>query len=59
MAVYVSFLKKTPEGNKDIKNSRERFSMGRKSVEKAGGKILAEYSNFVLGQVLPTFRWEA
>lgn len=52
MAIYVSFLKKTPEGNKDIKNSRERFSMGRKSVESAGGKILAEYYIVARGEYM-------
>lgn len=52
MAIYVSFLKKTPEGNKDIKNSRERFAMGRKSVEKAGGKILAEYYIVARGEYM-------
>ena len=43
MAIYVSFLKQTPEGNKEIKKSRERYAMGKKSVEAVGGKILAEY----------------
>lgn len=52
MAIYVSFLKKTPEGNKDIKNSRERFAMGRKSVEKAGGKIIAEYYIVARGEYM-------
>lgn len=43
MPVYVSFLKSTPEGNKDIKKSRERFEMGKKGVEQVGGKIIAAY----------------
>ncbi|NLI81440.1 MAG: GYD domain-containing protein [Deltaproteobacteria bacterium] len=52
MAIYVSFLKKTPEGNKDIKNSRERYAMGRKSVEAVGGKILAEYYIVARGEYM-------
>ena len=43
MPVYASFLKLTPEGNKDIKKSRERFEMGKKNVEQHGGKILSAY----------------
>ncbi len=43
MPTYVCFLKPTPEGNKEIKNSRARFDMGRKSVEAAGGEVLQAY----------------
>jgi uncharacterized protein with GYD domain len=43
MPVYVSVLKSTPEGNKDIKKARERFDLGKKNVESFGGKILAAY----------------
>lgn len=43
MPVYVSFLKLTSEGNKDIKKSRERFEMGKKNVEQHGGKILSAH----------------
>lgn len=52
MAIYVSYLKKTPEGNKEIKKSRERYEAGRKTVEKAGGKILAEYYIVSRGEYL-------
>ena len=52
MAVYVSFLKKTPEGNKEIKKSRERYAMGKKSVEAVGGKILAEYYIVARGEYM-------
>ena len=43
MPTYVSFLKMTAEGNKEIKKSRERFELGKKAVEAAGGKILSAY----------------
>ncbi len=43
MPTYVSFLKMTAEGNKEIKKSRERFEIGKKSVEAAGGKVLSAY----------------
>ncbi len=43
MPTYVSFLKMTAEGNKDIRKSRERFEGGKKAVEEAGGKVLAAY----------------
>jgi uncharacterized protein with GYD domain len=52
MAIYVSFLKKTPEGNKEIKKSRERYTMGKKSVEGVGGKILAEYYIVARGEYM-------
>ena len=43
MPTYVSFLKMTAEGNKEIKKSRERFELGKKAVEAAGGKVLSAY----------------
>ena len=43
MPTYVSFLKMTAEGNKEIKKSRERFERGKKAVEAAGGKVLSAY----------------
>ena len=52
MPIYVCFLKKTPEGNREIKKSRERYEMGRKSVERAGGKILGEYYMVARGEYL-------
>ena len=52
MPIYVSFLKKTPEGNKEIKKSQERYAMGRKSVENSGGKVLAEYYIVSRGEYL-------
>ena len=52
MPIYVSFLKKTPEGNREIKKSRERYQMGRKTAEQAGGKILAEYYIVARGEYL-------
>lgn len=52
MPIYASFLKLTPEGNKDIKHSRDRFELGRKNVEKHGGKILAAYYIVSKGEYL-------
>jgi uncharacterized protein with GYD domain len=52
MPIYVSFLKSTAEGNKDIKKSRERFEAGKKGVEEAGGKILAAYHIVAKGESL-------
>ncbi len=52
MPVYVSFLKVTAEGNRDIRNSRERFEAGKKSVEQAGGKILSAYYVVSRGEYL-------
>ena len=43
MPTYVSFLKLTAEGNKDIKKSRERFERGKKAVQDAGGKVITAY----------------
>ena len=52
MPVYASFLKLTAEGNKEIKNSRERFEHGRKNVEQAGGKVLSAYYIVSRGEYL-------
>ncbi len=52
MPVYASFLKPTPEGNKDMKHSRERFETGKKNVEKHGGKILSAYYIVSKGEYL-------
>ncbi len=43
MPTYVCFLKHTPEGNREIRKSRERFEAGKKAVEQAGGKVIAAY----------------
>lgn len=43
MPTYVSFLKLTAEGNKDIQKSRDRFERGKKAVEDAGGKVISAY----------------
>ncbi len=52
MPIYASFLKTTAEGNKDIRNSRERFEHGKKNVEQAGGKILSAYYIVSRGEYL-------
>jgi uncharacterized protein with GYD domain len=52
MAIYVSFLKMTAEGNREIKKSRERFEQGKKDVEQLGGKILDAYYIISQGQYL-------
>jgi uncharacterized protein with GYD domain len=52
MPVFVSVLKSTPEGNKDIKKARERFAAGKKSVESVGGKILDAYYVSARGEYL-------
>lgn len=52
MPVFVSVLKSTPEGNRDIKKARERFEAGRKGVEGVGGKILAAYYVSARGEYL-------
>ncbi len=43
MPTYVSFLKFTAEGNKEIGKSRKRFELGKKAVEEAGGKVISAY----------------
>jgi uncharacterized protein with GYD domain len=52
MPTYVSFLKVTAEGNKEIKKSRERFEGGKKAVEKAGGKVITAYYIVSRGEYL-------
>ncbi|MGA2401590.1 MAG: GYD domain-containing protein [Syntrophobacteraceae bacterium] len=52
MPVYASFLKFTAEGNREIKKSRERFELGRKNVEQAGGKIISAYYIVSQGEYL-------
>ncbi len=52
MPTYVCFLKKTPEGNKAIKKARERYELGRETVARVGGKILAEYYIVARGEYL-------
>ncbi len=52
MPIYASFLKFTAEGNREIKNSRERFELGKKNVEQAGGKIVSAYYIVSKGEYL-------
>ena len=52
MAVYASFLKMTAEGNKEIKESRQRFEQGKVGVEKLGGKILDAFYIVSKGEYL-------
>ncbi len=52
MPTYVSFLKLTAEGNKDIKRSRDRFELGKKAVEDAGGKVITAYYIVSRGEYL-------
>jgi uncharacterized protein with GYD domain len=52
MPIYVSVLKVTAEGNRDIKHSRERFELGKKNVEQFGGKILSAYYIVSRGEYL-------
>ena len=53
MPIYASFLKTTAEGNKDIRNSRERFEHGKKNVEQAGrGKTFSAYYIVSRGEYL-------
>jgi uncharacterized protein with GYD domain len=52
MPVYASYLKFTAEGNREIRNSRERFELGRKNVEQSGGKIIAAYYIVSRGEYL-------
>jgi uncharacterized protein with GYD domain len=52
MPVFVSVLKSTPEGNRDIKKARERFEAGKKAVESVGGKILDAYYVSARGEYL-------
>jgi uncharacterized protein with GYD domain len=52
MAIYVSFLKLTAEGNREIRKSRERFELGRKNVEQSGGKIISAHYIVSRGEYL-------
>jgi uncharacterized protein with GYD domain len=52
MPVFVSVLKSTPEGNRDIKKARERFEAGKKAVENVGGKIIDAYYVSARGEYL-------
>jgi uncharacterized protein with GYD domain len=52
MPVYVSFLKLTAEGNREIRKSRERFEHGKKNVEHFGGKIISAYYIVSRGEYL-------
>ncbi|MGC9965940.1 MAG: GYD domain-containing protein [Syntrophobacteraceae bacterium] len=52
MPIYVSFLKSTAEGNREIRKSRERFELGRKNVEQSGGKIISAHYIVSRGEYL-------
>lgn len=52
MPTYASFLKPNVEAYKEIRKSRERFEMGRKAVESAGGKVLGAYYVISRGEYL-------
>jgi uncharacterized protein with GYD domain len=52
MPTYVSFLKLTAEGNKEIKKSRKRFERGKEAVEQAGGKVITAYYIVSRGEYL-------
>lgn len=44
MPTYVSLLKMTPDGAKDIKGLSGRFNDFRKNVEKAKGRLIGAYA---------------
>ena len=44
METYISFMKLTEQGIKDIKSFPQRFESGAKAVEAAGGKITGFYA---------------
>ena len=48
MATYVTLMKLTEQGIRDIKNVPQRLEAGRKGVEAMGGKIVSFYA--VLGE---------
>ncbi len=48
MPTYISLLKMTPEGARDIKGLPGRFDEFRKNLEKAGGRLVGAYA--VMGQ---------
>jgi uncharacterized protein with GYD domain len=52
MPIYVSFLKLTAEGNREIRKSRERFELGRKNVEQSGGKVISAHYIVSRGEYL-------
>ncbi len=52
MPVYVSFLKLTPSGSKEVVKARERFEMGKKNVEQYGGRILSAHFIVARGEYL-------
>lgn len=52
MPVYVSSLRFTADGNREIGRSRERFEQGRKNVEKYGGKIISAHYIVSRGEYL-------
>jgi uncharacterized protein with GYD domain len=44
MAIYISLMKFTDQGIKDIKNAPDRLEMAFKGLEAVGGKILDFYA---------------
>ncbi len=44
MPTYISLLKMTAEGARDIKGLPGRFNEFRKNVEKAGGRLIGAYA---------------
>ena len=48
MSTYISLMKLTEQGIKDIKNAPRRIETARKGVEAMGGKLIAVYS--VMGE---------
>lgn len=44
MPTYISLLKMTPEGARDIKGLSGRFNDFRKNVEKVGGRLIGAYA---------------
>lgn len=48
MTTYISLMKLTEQGIKDIKNAPRRIETARKGVEAMGGKLIAVYS--VMGE---------
>ncbi len=48
MPTYISLLKMTPEGARDIKGMPGRYEDARKNLEKAGGKLVGAYA--VMGE---------
>jgi uncharacterized protein with GYD domain len=48
MSIYISLLKMTPEGARDIKGLPARFEEFRKNLENTGGRLVGAYA--VMGQ---------